>query len=69
MKITSQKELEEAKQIVLEMREQATNEWVISIYDKMLEELNTKGIECVYTPSFLSIEFFGYDIFSPLHKV
>ena len=32
MKITSIEELNEAKKIVLEMREQTTNDWVISKY-------------------------------------
>jgi hypothetical protein len=68
MKITTQKELDEAREIVLEMKAQTTNGFVISVLDMMLEELDTKGIEC-YTPTYFSILSFGYDIFQPLRRI
>lgn len=69
MKITTQAELEEAKQVVTEMKASATHPFVIGVFQKMLDELNSGGIENIYTPSFMSIEYFGYDIFKPLHRL
>jgi hypothetical protein len=68
MIITTLEQLEESKKIVLEMKSQATNEFVISVFDEMLKELNTKGVECVYSPSYLSIIRLGYDIFKVLPR-
>jgi hypothetical protein len=69
MKITNLKELEEARNIVLQMRAEATHPYVIQVFDLMLEELDEGDVENIYTPSFLSIQNFGYDIFQDLHRI
>jgi hypothetical protein len=69
MKITSLQELENAKKIVLEMKAQATNDFVISVFNQMLDELNRGDVETIYTPSYFSIINFGYDIFKNLRAI
>ena len=68
MKITTLAELENAKKIVQEMKAQATHPFVVNVFQTMLDELNKGDVENVYTPTFLSITSFGYDIFQPLHR-
>lgn len=68
MKIKTLKQLEKAKKIVQEMKTEATNDFVISVYDTMLLELARGDVENIYTPSYLSIINFGYDIFQLLHR-
>jgi len=63
------KELDESKKIVLEMREQSTNDYVILVLTEMLNCLAVGDVENSYNPSSISIIRFGYDIFgSPLHR-
>ena len=69
MMINNLLELEEAKKMILDMKAQATNEFVIGVFQKMLDQLSIGDVENVYTPSFLSIQYFGYDIFEMLHRV
>jgi hypothetical protein len=68
MKITTLKELEDAKKLVLEMKGNATNNFVIGVFDQMLSELEKGNVETAYTPSYFSIINFGYDIFEVLHR-
>ena len=69
MIITTLKQLEDAKKIVLEMKAQASNPFIISVFDEMLESLSRGDVEEMETPSYLSIYRFGYDIFQPLPRV
>lgn len=69
MQITTLAELESAKKLVLEMKSNTVNAFVISVYDTMLEELEKGDLETPYTPSYFSICNFGYDIFSILPKM
>jgi len=68
MKIETLKQLEDARQIVLEMKSQATNAFIISVFDEMLRELEGNDVENVETPEYLSILRFGYNIFQPLRR-
>jgi hypothetical protein len=68
MKINNLAQLEEAKKIVLEMRANTSNAFITGVFDEMLTELNKGDVENVYTPTYLSIVRFGYDIFNPLHR-
>jgi hypothetical protein len=61
-------QLEEARKVILEMKSQSTNEFVISVFQKMLDQLSIGDVENMYTPSFLSIQYFGYDIFRTLPR-
>jgi hypothetical protein len=69
MKIETLEQLEEAKKIILEMKSQATNEFVISVFDEMLLELNKGDVENLATPEYLSIIRFGYNIFELLSRI
>jgi hypothetical protein len=69
MKIETLEQLEDTKKTILEMKSQSTSEFVISVFQKMLDQLSVGDVENMYTPSFLSIQYFGYDIFEVLHRI
>lgn len=69
MQITTLTELQHAKELVSEMKSNATNAFVISVYDEMLDELNRGDVENICMPSYLSILRFGYNIFGILPRV
>jgi hypothetical protein len=70
MKIETLAQLEEAKKLVREMKASSSDSFVISVFDEMLTELDKGDVENIYSPSFLSITRFGYDIFgSPLKRI
>lgn len=57
-------ELNIMKRTIERMKEQSSNAFCKSIYQMMIDELSLGDVENVVTPSFLSIQFFGYDLFS-----
>jgi hypothetical protein len=68
MKIETLAQLEEAKKLVREMKASSSDSFVIGVFDEMLTELDKGDVENIYTPTYLSIVRFGYDIFNPLHR-
>lgn len=69
MKIETLEQLEETRKMILEMKAQATNDFVVSVFNEMLDSLSYGDVEAIETPSYLSIIRFGYDIFEVLHRV
>ena len=69
MMINNLKDLEEAKQMILDMKAQATSEFVIDVFQKMLDQLSIGDVENMYNPVSLSVEYFGYNIFETLHRI
>ena len=69
MQIETLADLENAKKLIRKMRKEVTHPFIISVYDEMLKELDKGDPENIYTPTFLSIEKFGYNIFKVLHRI
>ena len=69
MMVNNLKEIEDAKAIILEMKERATNEGEAKVFQTMLDQLLIGDVENMYNPEFISITQFGYNIFQVLHRI
>jgi hypothetical protein len=69
MQIKNLADLEKAKKLVKKMRKETSHPFIISVYDEMLKELDKGDPSTIYTPSYFSIIYFGFDVFRDLHRI